>query len=548
MSERVYTAAFLFCGIGGGALGFLKARMKTLGVEARFRSLGGIDNDPVSCAEFAKLTKSPALCADIAKMTPEELRAFLGPTGPDIIFASPPCRGFSGLLSQKKSKSPKYQAMNELVIKGIELILAAWPDSPARLVLLENVPRVASRGKGLLRRARSLLSQAGYVSHGSSHDAGELGGLAQHRRRYLLVARHQKTVPSLLYEPIKKRVRACGEVLNELPMPGDESAGPMHELPKISWLNWVRLALIPAGGDWRDLPGVLVQGQPRRAVHRRHHVADWTVPVATIAGSGTNGVNNVCDPRDPFVDGDARTPRWFKTVLGVVPWNEHAPTVTGESWPQNGRFSVADPRINGKPYDHGYGVLHPAEPSPVVASKSSVGCGAYAYADARLNCKPRSGAYGLLDWKDAAATITGSACIDNGRFAIADIREPANPVLVTTIEDVRKPPSVVIVIKAEDGTWHRPLTTLELAALQGLPTVIDGEPLVLAMKDGKVRHSIARSLIGNMVPPPAAEAIARQMLACLMAADAEAFALSSGGSVWVEPKEGTKLVEEKSNV
>ena len=63
-----------------------------------------------------------------------------------------------------------------------------------------------------------------------------------------------------------------------------------------------------------------------------------------------------------------------------------------------------------------------------------------------------------------------------------------------------------LVIRALDGTWHRPLTTLELAALQGLPTQIDGEWLQLA-GGSKARW---RKRIGNAVPPATAEAIARE--------------------------------------
>jgi site-specific DNA-cytosine methylase len=513
MSSRVYTCAFPFCGIGGGALGFLKARMRALGVEARFHSLGGIDNDPTSCREFERLTNSPALCSDVASMTPVDMRAFFGDVAPDVVFGSPPCRGFSGLLSTSKSKTPKYQAMNKLVLDWIELVLATWPDSPPRLLIMENVPRIASRGKGLLRKARSILHAAGYVSHGASYDAGELGGLAQHRRRYLFVARLQRSVQSLLYQPIRRKVRACGEVLGKLPMPGDPSAGPMHELPKISWLNWVRLSLIPAGGDWRDLEGVLADGQPRRTVHRRHRVEDWNKPSATVAGSGSNAVANIADPRiAPQLGPNARNNLWQ-----VGDWNEPAKTVTGASKPSSGAPSVADPRVS-RAFDHGYAVLNWGEPSATIAGGTSVGQGAYSVADIRVE-RAFGGVYGVLDWQAAAATITGQAAASTGAFSVADPRKPLE-------QDIR--------IIAADGTWHRPLTTLELAALQGFPTEIDGKPLVLAERNGHIRHSVARSLIGNAVPPPAAQSIAEQMLLCLMAADAQSFALSSGGSVWVD--------------
>ena len=82
-------------------------------------------------------------------------------------------------------------------------------------------------------------------------------------------------------------------------------------------------------------------------------------------------------------------------------------------------------------------------------------------------------------------------------------------------------------IIAEDGTWHRPFTTLELAALQGL--VAPEEHLEL---DG-LSDSAWRERIGNAVPPPAAEAIASMMgETLLLARTGETFRLSST-PIWV---------------
>jgi hypothetical protein len=101
------------------------------------------------------------------------------------------------------------------------------------------------------------------------------------------------------------------------------------------------------------------------------------------------------------------------------------------------------------------------------------------------------------------------------------------------IHDIRKAPPAVPVIVSEDGTWHRPLTTLELAALQGLPTRMpDGSPLRLPGES----QSAWREWIGNAVPPPAAKAIAERMLVALVEADLAAFSLSGGHEVWVEPE------------
>lgn len=120
-----------------------------------------------------------------------------------------------------------------------------------------------------------------------------------------------------------------------------------------------------------------------------------------------------------------------------------------------------------------------------------------------------------MSWEEAAGTITGAACHDNGRFSVAD---------------PRKPPPTPVVILAKDGTWHRPLTTLELALLQGLPATVDGKPLVLG---GTISQQ--REHIGNAVPVGTARAIAEQMLRTLSASDEGTMFLDSS-AVWVAPE------------
>src|SRR5690606_5202413 len=173
---------------------------------------------------------------------------------------------------------------------------------------------------------------AGYVFHASTHDCGEIGGLAQHRKRYLLVARRPSALPSLLYQPPHRRVRGVGEVLGALPMPATEAArawGDLHTMPRLSWRNWLRLALIPAGGDWRDLEGVL-EGRARREVFRRHAVQPWGAPIPAVTGPGGHSVEAVADPRveGTFV-ADIRVARAYDAGYGVLRWDGPARTIAG---------------------------------------------------------------------------------------------------------------------------------------------------------------------------------------------------------------------------
>lgn len=478
VAEHTFTFLAPFGGCGAGARGFLDAAitLPNLGVSAKWECLGGIDIDPLACADFQYLTGVEQWCRDITSLTPADVRA-RWPRAPDCAFTSAPCQGGSGLLSAKKAAGEKYQQLNRLALQWARLMVSAW-DEPPKLLLFENVPRLVSRAPEMLAELRAVLTSAGYVLSECTHDCGELGGLGQRRRRWLLVARLPRRCPPVLYRPPKRRVRGCGDVLEALPVPATVEAqawGRMHVMPKLAMVNWIRLALIPSGGDWRDLEGVLAEGQARREMFKRHAVEDWNEPTGTVsADSGSNGVRNIADPR----------------VEGVQP--------------QTG-------------YDAAYGVLGWDQAARTIAGKTSPGCGAYAVADPMVRCSPRAGAYGVLRWDQSARVITAAHSVDNAFAAVAD---------------PRKPPPFVPVIVAADGTWHRPLTTLELAALQGFPLVVNGKPLDL--QGGSTRQ---RQAIGNAVPPPAARAIAEQMLVTLTHGALDSSFHLGSTPVWVEPFE-----------
>lgn len=123
-----------------------------------------------------------------------------------------------------------------------------------------------------------------------------------------------------------------------------------------------------------------------------------------------------------------------------------------------------------------------------------------------------------MSWEEAAGTITGNTRPDTGRFVVADPRKP--------------PPELPVIIAA-DGTWHRPITTLECAALQSIPATIDGKPLVLHGKS----ISGWRERIGNAVPPDAAEAIGLRILFAMLEAALGGFSLASPDTpVWISPE------------
>lgn len=447
----------LFAGCGGGALGFQRAQARVGNLLARMRCLGGIDVDGSACRDFEALTGTPATCLDLfdaqqyedfhgrppptswREATPADIRRAAGGEEPNIVFLSPPCKGFSGLLSQKASASRKYQALNALTVRGVWLVLEAFRPE---LFLLENVPRIQTRGRALLDQIRALLESYGYAVAETVHDCGEIGGLGQHRRRFLLVARHRTTVPPFLYEPPLRRVRSVGEVLGEMPLPDDPAGGPMHVSPRLTWETLIRLAMIPAGGDWRSLQDLpVVQHQGLDGVLTPGVLAQYALVPGTAWHHGTLGVQPWGEPAGAVTSGggpstgrfsvaDPRVARdWRRDSLGVRRWGDSSGAVTSAEGPTTGAFSVADPRMGA--YGEHYGKMRVeawGEASHTVTTSDRVGSGALSIADPRQGWQAGKNAhynlYRLIRWTCPAVTVVGATRPAGGGLSVADPRRP----------------------------------------------------------------------------------------------------------------------------
>jgi site-specific DNA-cytosine methylase len=618
----------LFCGLGGGAKGFNRGFARVGNLQAKFRCIGGIDSDPAAIKDFHRLAGVPGTLLDMfsrdqyrhfhgaeppphwREATPADIHVAAGNERPHLIFLSAPCKGFSGLLSETKSKTDKYQALNALTLRGMWLALEAYKDDPSEFFVFENVPRIATRGRHLLDQITALLQSYGYAVAETTHDCGELGGLAQSRKRFLLVARHIAKVPPFLYEPDKRPLRAISTVLGRMPLPGDtQTAGAMHRLPRLNWKTWVRLAFVEAGSDWRSLNKLAVEDGMLRDYclmpdnkwdnSLQYGVNHWEEPTGTIAAKSRpgNGRYAVADPRGPsqaftkfaitnwsqdtgtvigghgpshgaYGVADPR-PDWNRrhNNMPVIDWDSPAKTIhQGGKGVQGGALSVADPRIDGHERSVQMGVRHWDQTAPVVTGKMFVGGGPNAIADPRIEGAPRfnntyrivpwadtlpavagpggparglavadprainrvkgdnflsGGHYGIIPWEASSGAISAAANHDNGRWSLADPRID-QPLPAPTDK-------LTCVIRALDSTWHRPFTTLELAALQSL--VDPEEHLELQ----GLSDNAWRERVGNAVPPKAAEAIASVMgTTLLLAWSGETFLLSNQ-PIWVRP-------------
>jgi site-specific DNA-cytosine methylase len=360
------------------------------------------------------------------------------PSGPTSTSASLPCRAraSAGLLSQKQIETKRYQALNGLTLRGVWLLLEAYKDDPIPIVLFENVPRIANRGRWLLDQIIAILRHYGYAVAETVHDCGELGGLAQSRKRFLLIARHQEKVPPFVYQPPKRKLRGVGEVIGKLPLPGDPLAGPMHRVPSLQWQTWVRLAFVPAGKDWRALNELrgrrmaAAEGLRHRAGDpaareraRRLRLGRYRAGRDGRASAGARPLLGCRSATRPVTESIARSGRAFGVSLvsrraSATVWHKAKACQAmansasliraramamrdasqrprreglgrtgrrrrGDPKPTGGAHAVADPRVDGHPKSVQLGVRSFEDPAPCVKGDMSVGTGPYAVADPR---------------------------------------------------------------------------------------------------------------------------------------------------------------------
>ncbi len=275
-----------------------------------------------------------------------------------------------------------------------------------------------------------------------------------------------------------------------------------------------------------------------------YRVTDWESPAGTVtsAHSPSNGAAVVADPRTGY------RKNAHQNLLAVTDWEKPAKTATGATHVAGGALSVADPRPVNDLRNGAHGVRAWGETSDTVAGESLPPNGAFSVADPRPEAfkggrkhYEGGGHYGVLPWDSPSKTVSASANLDNGYLSVADPREAAEEPLFELPAPTDR---LVAVIRALDGTWHRPFTTLELAALQSL---VDPEEVGTFALDGQ-SDSAWRERIGNAVPPEAAAAIAGVMgTTLLLAMSGETFMLSSQ-PIWVQPVALALAVDQRGNI
>lgn len=254
----------LFSGAGGLSKGF---------IDVGINVLVGVDNDAAALKTFERNHPgSIGLNADLSqKETFDEIKRLIGNRRVDIIIAGPPCQGFS-LTGPRNFDDPR----NKLYLAVIEMVRMFEPEC----FIIENVPGMATMYKGqvkdeVLNRFRSM----GYNVECQILCAADFG-VPQKRKRLVFMGLKSKYGAPEFPIPYldEEHYITCREALDDLPSREFElgmevdvytreprtayqkrmrkNAKELYNHVATAHKQFVKdtIALVPEGGNWKDLP------------------------------------------------------------------------------------------------------------------------------------------------------------------------------------------------------------------------------------------------------------------------------------------------------
>lgn len=299
------TAIDLFCGAGGLTEGFR---------QAGFHVLAGNDFNEAAGITFEYTHKEakflPGPVQDIST------QAFLKVAGLkkgelDCLVGGPPCQAFSVYNHKRGMHDKRSQLFNEY----LRLVEGLYP----RWIVMENVTGITSVGGGVAVEAiKTRLKRLGYHVEYRILKAEDFG-VPQERRRIIFIGnREGKQIvwPTKTHGLGIQPFTTIRDAIGDLPplengqdkgilpyaQPAKNNYQSMlrensdaihnHAAPRLGSINLQRMAHIPPGGSWRDIPLELLPAGMKKA--RR---CDHTKRYGRLSWDGLSGtILTKCDP------------------------------------------------------------------------------------------------------------------------------------------------------------------------------------------------------------------------------------------------------------
>ena len=295
--DNALTAIDLFCGAGGLTLGLKRAG---------FNVVAGIElNTEIAKTYKANHPTTKLLIKDVREISGKEILELTGLKEIDLVSGCPPCQGFSKLTDKYRKKDPR----NDLVLEMARLIEEITP----KMVMMENVPGLATRGKFILDEFVGRLESIGYLVNKGVLQLADYG-VPQSRRRFVLLAGKG------FHIPLPKRTHCYkGDGKNKLK-------------------PWLTLAdIIKNMEEPVTLSKAIEGGGPQR--FNWHVVRDLKEISIERLKALKAGSNRSSLPMELRPKCHIKSNKGFQNVYGRLSWEQIPPTITsGCTSPCMGRF------------------------------------------------------------------------------------------------------------------------------------------------------------------------------------------------------------------
>lgn len=258
----------LFCGCGGLSEGFRLAG---------FNIVGGVDFNDAAIKTFNKNFKeAKGICCDLLTMGEEEIiSAFGNLKNVDVIIGGPPCQGFS---NANRYKSEDEDPRNKLFFEFVKFVDLAMP----KAIVIENVRGIVTMNNGYVKkRISEIFESRGYVVNNEILSSSDYGVPQRRTRNFFVMLKKDK----FDFATIKK-VSPCPtvkEAISELYNYEDNyGAMELQSEPRTEYQRYLRaknnvvvnhdvrypaqkvqerMAYVPQGGNWSDVPEELWPSQ-----------------------------------------------------------------------------------------------------------------------------------------------------------------------------------------------------------------------------------------------------------------------------------------------
>jgi DNA (cytosine-5)-methyltransferase 1 len=283
LPQRGLTVIDLFCGAGGLSEGFR---------QAGFHVLAGQDMDEAAGKTFSSThSEAKFMGGPIQNVTAQALLKAAGVKRGeiDVMVGGPPCQGYSVYNHQRGTEDPRAGLFREY-LRLVEGIQPKW-------LVMENVTGITSIADGaIVQQIRQGMKDLGYRVEMKVLKAEEFGVPQERRRIFFIATRSDAPIlfPSPTHGQGLEPFVTIWDAISDLPslknaegsnsspyskstqnkyqhmLRGNRTLVENHSAPKLSKINLERMAYIPPGGSWRDIPIKLLPAGMKRARRSDH--------------------------------------------------------------------------------------------------------------------------------------------------------------------------------------------------------------------------------------------------------------------------------------